>query len=276
MSSIEPNIQLQSQIQRTFDAVMNEADGCDGGVSAYCELQKLRSFAEGDNVLLVQQLAYFAEKLTDGESVLAVRAMLELASIPKSAIIKALAPELDASDPELREFVRDWFQFQDNAVSELHRTPHSANYGEYEKYIGSRFSRNEPLPDGFVTYIFGRASGHAFLAFLHADDKVQRELEGPGPTARATRTKEMLWNEHVISDAIWRKENGFPTEFLNVKADAISALHKLSINENWWARLYVAEIIRQHPEFAVPALVERLQKDENELVRQAISELSPR
>lgn len=49
-------------------------------------------------------------------------------------------------------------------------------------------------------------------------------------------------------------------------------LERLAADEAWWARLYVAERLRQDPSLRTPALLERLRVDPNPLVRQAVTE----
>jgi hypothetical protein len=54
--------------------------------------------------------------------------------------------------------------------------------------------------------------------------------------------------EHVVSDATWRKQNGFGDRFQELKPAAITELEKLSTHVAWWVRLYVAETYWRHAE----------------------------
>jgi hypothetical protein len=49
-----------------------------------------------------------------------------------------------------------------------------------------------------------------------------------------------------------------------------TALGYLSEHAEWWVRLYVAEIVQQHPELRTDALMKRLRDDPHQLVRDAI------
>ena len=270
-SGIRPDAELQAQIKQTFDAAMDEKGACDGDGNVYCELKKLKELSQEENMQLVQQLAYFAEGLTGGEQELVVRALLELARIPDSDIILALAPHLDAGDAGLKEFVRDWFQFHDMPGGRVPQPPLQAvRYGKYLTYIQARLVKNEPVPDAFVKYIFDRFPGKALLVFAYAQDEAQDRREGPNLNARYEQTSDIIWSEHIVSDAIWRKQDGFGDRFEEIRPQAVAELEKLSKHDAWWARLYVAVIVRQHPELAADGLVERLRQDEHELVREAL------
>jgi hypothetical protein len=82
--------------------------------------------------------------------------------------------------------------------------------------------------------------------------------------------KAILWAEHVVSDVLWMQQYGFlsPDE---VEPAATRELVKLSGHKEWWVRLYVAGIIRQHPSFRQPELIDRLQRDEHPWIREVIT-----
>jgi hypothetical protein len=52
--------------------------------------------------------------------------------------------------------------------------------------------------------------------------------------------------------------------------EAAFQLEKLSKSDEWWVRMYVAAIIRQHPAFRCPEIVARLEKDSHPLVRETM------
>ncbi len=106
--------------------------------------------------------------------------------------------------------------------------------------------------------MYARHPGKALLAMQQVYVQADRR-----------RTRELLWAEHVVADVVWKHQNGF-LEKTKVEPEAATQLEKLSQDQTWWVRLYVAEILRQHPAFRTPALVDRLKDDPHELVRNAM------
>jgi len=268
--AIEPQQEIQDQIQRTLDAFEKETErGCH-------ELKELKVLAN-DDAKLVKQLAYFAEHLVKGEpgiEVLKVRYLLDHLDIRASVIIATLAPYLDAEDEELRSLVQDWFQFHDKARAPGPGLPplQPVNYSDYEKYVQDRLTLNQPLPEAFVKYIFDALPGNALLAIAFANYEAHADHEGQEPTPRDTQTSDIIWAEHIISDAIWRRINGFDERFEEINQEAVAELEKLSKHDAWWVRLYVAEIVKQHPELGAEGVVERLRQDKYELVRETLAQ----
>lgn len=79
----------------------------------------------------------------------------------------------------------------------------------------------------------------------------------------------MLLAEHTTSNAIWLKENGFMEQFQAALPEARDELAKLAMHEAWWARLYAAVIMRQHPELRQDDVLQQLSNDADELVSKA-------
>jgi len=90
-------------------------------------------------------------------------------------------------------------------------------------------------------------------------DKMLQRLEKKPP-------KEILLAEHIISNAIWLKRNGFDKRFQKALPEARGRLSKLAEMDQWWTRLYVAEIMRRHRELRQADVLEKLSRDSNSLV----------
>ncbi|MBW3596227.1 MAG: hypothetical protein KY475_03015 [Planctomycetes bacterium] len=251
----ETDPKIQAQIRRTVSALD------DGGVAgASDELRRLEEIA-GDNSRLVEQVALFVTSATGEESMTAhliFHPCIHTVDVDDASIVRGLAPFVDSEDRTLREFVEDEFTHIDGLDTPWLTNPVSPpNYGAYKKFIASSLRGGEPIPPAFSAFIYRRSPPAALLAFYYAHEK--------------PRQKQILWSAHVVSDAIWKKEQGFDKAFQQATPEAIAQLEKLSKDEAWWARLYVAEILHQHPEFGTPELVERLKSDERALVREAIT-----
>jgi hypothetical protein len=106
-----------------------------------------------------------------------------------------------------------------------------------------------------IRWIFTNDPGGALLGFARS-----QQLD-------ADLWRQLLFAEHEISDTLWRMEHKF-----DLGEDRISTakanLNKLSQNDHWWVRLYVVEIMRQHSNLRNAEVLQRLAKDDNELVRQ--------
>ncbi|HVT30720.1 MAG TPA: hypothetical protein VHE81_22115, partial [Lacipirellulaceae bacterium] len=87
--------------------------------------------------------------------------------------------------------------------------------------------------------------------------------------AEKAELREIELAEHIVSNAIWLDKNAFRDRFQAAVPEANAQLAKLAKHKEWWARLYVAYIMRKYPELRQDDVIERLSKDTNELVRAA-------
>jgi hypothetical protein len=87
-------------------------------------------------------------------------------------------------------------------------------------------------------------------------------LEQPKIDTRAIRLA-----ERIIGNTIRLK--GFDEHFQRALPEAQQELKKLAEHDQWWARLYVAEIMRRHRELRDPRVLDKLRDDDNELVGKA-------
>ncbi len=123
-----------------------------------------------------------------------------------------------------------------------------------------------------IRHMFRTAPGEALHAMMYVHYRLR-----PYPLSTLSKRisidgkiRPVFLAEHIISDVIWHEHFRFDLpagELTKAKTE----LSVLSQHKDWWVRLYAAEIVQQHPELRVPDIIERLQKDENEFVRQAIT-----
>jgi len=290
---------IQEQIHRIYDVFRRAArDDLKTNCEAFDEIQRLKDMTN-DKGEIVKQLAIFTA-ITESEEdahVMLAGSILDFLDLPPSIPIRVLAPYLDADDRQLRDFARIWFQYHDSNTHIHGRPPlGSVNYYEYMQYVRSRFNKNEEIPAPFIEYMYEQQPGKALLVFAYASGsrdaaaqlQAMRKIfearqqgkkiepqEGAGQQwkekrqARLRERSEILLAEHIISDAIWLKENGFDERFQKAMPEAENELAKLSKYDEWWARLYVAEMMRQYPVLRQPALMEQLRKDSHALVSKA-------
>jgi hypothetical protein len=151
------------------------------------------------------------------------------------------------------------------------------NYGDYRRYVGWKADHQEDVPGGFIKYIYDRSPGQALLVFAGAfsNSDIAARLPAEAKAADGQKQmKHMSWRdielaEHIVSNAIWLQKNGFNDRFQAVLPEATDDLTKLAKHDQWWARLYVAEIMRQHRELRLPDVLQQLSTDSNELVSEA-------
>lgn len=111
-----------------------------------------------------------------------------------------------------------------------------------------------------IEHMFSRSPGDALQKFV---------LQIPDRHAM----KPLLWARHLVDDALWKRQYGFvpPSQ---PDADVTAELDKMARHDEWWARLYAAAVIRQHPEFGAAEMVERLVNDPHPLIQKTIKGVS--
>ncbi len=267
---------IQTWIGKVSDA-LNQSDPKNNIVAQKVAANLNEAFADKHEI--VKQVAIFAAG-PDEQQPLTALAVLQLLNLPPNIVIETLAPYLNADNIKLRSFVLDWFQNHDNGGSD--ESPlQPVNYADYADYVRKRLNRNEDIPNGFVEYLFERSPGRALLAFNRADrrgetvDRLQemrRELEQRGNIGKLPQPKagvgqsDIFLAEHMISNAIWFKKHHFDHQFQDALPAAKQQLSKLSEQQQWWVRLYVAEIMRRYREFRQTEVLEKLSHDSNAVV----------
>src|SRR3990172_8389184 len=279
---------FQEQIKRAYSAFFEGPAIVASGIEfksncgGFLAIEALKDLTN-DKDEIVKQLAIFTVTTTSEEDthVMGARLILDFLDLPPSVPIRVLAPYLDTENPQLRLFARSWFQYHDSS-SRTHGLPPlgSVNYYDYMSYVRSRISRGEEIPAAFIEFIYERHPGKALLVFAYAnqagdvvaqlhdirkhleaarqgqektpeeihqqrEEKRQHEIRKQG--AKIERS-EILLAEHIVSNAIWLNKNGFAEQFQKALPEATAELAKLAKHKEWWARLYVAWIMRQHPE----------------------------
>jgi hypothetical protein len=304
LMTAEMQPEIQEQINGVYNIFLTAArDDLKTNCEAFEEIQKLKEITANKGEI-VKQLAIFTA-ITESEEdthVLHVGMMLHLLDLPPSIPIRVLAPYLDAENEKLRDFARGWFHGHDSDDS-VHGLPPlgSVNYHDYMEYVRSRLDRNEEIPAGFIKFIYERHPGKALLVFAYAHrqtgaverlQEIHKALEARRQGRELTpeeirqsrerrrqhqlrqqKRKQRLWEillaEHTVSNAIWLKENDlFPHRFQAALPEATVQLQELAKKE-WWARLYVVYIMRQHRELRMNGVLQQLRDDRNELVREA-------
>jgi hypothetical protein len=241
--SADPAVQAAITSVLTADSEQQQSDA----------IEHLRVLDDTARQRLVRQLVYYSRHAQSEQDALAAGAIIRRLNIPDSAVIQALVPLLGTPDSELERLVRNILGgFEERGAG---RRP---NFSAYLELIANTVREGNEPPDALIRYMYESDPGEALLTLM-------RSFQLRQPAA----LKQLLWAEHVVSDVLWKQRYGFldPDE---IEPAAAEELAKLAGHEAWWARLYVAEIMRQHTAFRQPALVELLKHDTHRSVREAI------
>ena len=275
---------IQSQLSKVAESLTHSRLDPRKNIAALQAAQSLNgTFAEKTEI--VKQVAVYAAGSGEGRP-LEAQAILFLLDYPPSIVIRVLAPQLDAENKNVREFVQDWFQSHDSAGSHVPSLK-PVNYEDYADYVCQKLGRNEDVPVPFVQYIFERSPERALLVLYRGArvrDVVVPRLKAMNRNLQARQQgetgavevpqppvneppKEILLAAHIVDNAIWLQENKFDDQFQTAMPEAKAQLAKLSQYDQWWVRLYVAEIMRRHRELRQVEVLQKLQKDDNASVR---------
>jgi hypothetical protein len=220
-------------------------------------------------------------------------AILHYLQIPSRVTIRTLAPYLDATNPELRSFVRDWFRGHDNADAGLLG---AVNYNDYLDYVRGSVNRGEELPAPFIKYIYERSPGRALMVFAEGTANVSGHLKALRMNFEAHQQGRALTEEereqirqiqakkkiegrgrrqillvaHIVGNAIWLHKNAYIVRFQKALPEANEALAMLAEHGDWWARFYVAHLMRRNRVLRQEHIMRQLAEDGNPLVREAV------
>ena len=247
-TGIDPDPTLQAAIVHILNASTGEQQR-EG-------LDRLIELDDPSHQRLVPQLVYFACHAKNTKDAMVVGVIIRRLGIPDSAVVRALTPYLETTDLALGKSVRNILGgFEKRAAD---RRP---DFSIYREIIANRLWAGEELPDGLIRYMYDADPGTALLMLMRA-----HQLREPEDL------KVILWAEHVVSDVLWKQRYGF-LERDEIEPSAAQELARLSSHEEWWVRLYVAEIMRQHPGFRQRALIDELSRDGHELIRGVVANI---
>lgn len=165
--------------------------------------------------------------------------------------IGVLLPLLETDDERLYEvaqgFLGPFIRCECNGIRITFRA--------FDDYLRQR---KQNIPRGLVRVMYSEAPGNGLLRLGGIHSRSQEEY------------RSLLWAEHEVSDILWKWQFHFVPRN-QVERGAAEALAKLVGHPRWWARLYVAEIMRQHPAFRTDELIAVLLTDTDESVQSVVA-----
>jgi len=228
--------------------------------------EQLRRLDAADRLGLIRQLVYYSSRAENTENAMVAGAVIRRLEISDDDLVRALVPVLKATEAGATAHERDEAAAFDRSVRNIlggveRRAPgRRPDFSAYREIIDEALRAKREPPAGLVQYLYEASPGEALLTMMRA-----YQLRDP------RELKEILWVDHVVSDVLWKQEYGF-LKTDQVEPAAVRELATLAARPDWWARLYVAEIMRQHPEFLQGGTVASLAGDANPLVRAAAEE----
>ena len=247
--SIAPDAIIQKSL-----VALSRATGANGEdeMHFFKEIIALRRDAEKNPKELIRQLIWYQAHTAKESDFTVVFVLSYVPNLNKLDVVTAIAPFIGrAGDAKIEAAARSILSLID-ADS---RGGHSG-FDYYSSFIREELQRGGMADTPFAAYLFRKYPGESLTSFARA-------------TYNDARRKPFMWAEHVVNDWLWKREFGFAPE--KVPDSAVTEqVEKMVNRDEWWARLYAAEIVRQHPEFGTPTLVDMLKSDKSELVRKAL------
>lgn len=200
----------------------------------------------------VRQVVYFGSRAVGTRAAMVGGVILRRMDLPDETIARALVPCLEFDDDAVVKLVRSTLGGLEKR-SPGRRPDFSVYRGIIEDHVRARV----PLPDGLIRYLYDADAGMAMLILMRA-----HQLRKP------EEIKPILWVEHLVSDVVWKQQHGF-LKSREVEPAAAAELAGLLRHPAWWARLYVAEVMRQYASFRDTAFLSALSEDSNRLVRES-------
>ena len=245
---------IQTQIDISYQAALAAIAGAPDRAARDAATDNLITINQRDLNRLVPQVVLYAARNEKDPAALAVAGhVFKRLQGDKQGVIAALAPLLDDADAAIRKLTADLLRgYEDRSAV---RPP---DFTVYHALLEADFRALRSPQSSLVQFMFEGDPGAALLTIMRAS-----QLRDPA------EIKPILWAEHVVADLLWRRQFGF------VKRDAVDPavvreLDKLSQHKSWWARMYVAEIIRKYPELGTKVIRDRLAADPHDLVKSAL------
>ncbi|MSR62886.1 MAG: hypothetical protein EXS08_10630 [Planctomycetes bacterium] len=238
---------LQAGLQRLLDAP--------SAAEQRQAFEFLRANAGAAHARLVPQLFRLAQLATDTREAMLEGVVLAELQVPADDVIHALVPLFDGADAALRAALGGVLSEYEERSGE-----HGADFSVYRALLAAGPS------DGFVRYLLETDPGAGFLALtraVHWDPADPRELRA------------LLWAEHAVADALWKRSHGFVSadQLARATPEAVTQLGVLARHPRWWARLYALQVAADEAGLRSALPLELLAHDENAQVRELAASL---
>lgn len=242
----------------------------EGDLSAWCDwFMRSVQLGSRERRRFVEQAVYFlAQSGSQENDYVPMDRIIQMAGLDRRTVVAELIRLSECDDPAISDTATRWLGAFDRCeCGYAAEAGHTVDVTIYTRYLQERVASGKAISPKIARSLFRRAPGETVVTMA----QITAYFGNPPPprSAGERRFRSILWAEHVISDTIWKHRHGFLDKD-KVEPQAAKELEKLAKRKEWWVRLYVAEIMRQHPAFRRPALIRHLAKDDHPLVREAI------
>lgn len=243
---ISPDLKIQELIRQVIYAP-NEDDK-----QLREALKAIREIAIRAPESLGPQLIYYGARAKNEKEGVGMLMMIHRLG-PNSALQDSIVPFLESDNQRVQEEASIWLY---NMDGEETLDPSAS---KLRFYYDTLLRQKKAPPPGLVSYVFEISPSRALLLFGRIYSPKPKAEEPPRP---------LLWSDHLVTTVKWRLSHRF------LKKGDLEAARKeldlLSKHEGWYARRYVVEVLRDIPQLGSPAIVERLKKDVDPLVREPV------
>ena len=224
---------------------------------------------------------FFVQVLADsvkGDDGKAMFARFLLESTPPDVVLRIIAPEigpqgklqgiLDGANHSVAKRIEQRSHFESASSGNI-------NFYMYVQYLmGERMYSIDGQPNGdiIIDHMFRVAPQNALMAMLEIDHRFLPSNKGNDYASFGKETGEVRGLKQVqeaISHYLFCNRYSFPMREDEVAA-VKSSLRHLGDHNKWWIRLFVACLMEKERSLRLPDVIEKLSKDENQHVRDAI------
>ncbi len=241
---IAANEAIQAQIRDVVAAMRGKDE--EATFRAWAALLKT---AHRDQPEMVRQLLHYDWASPDETAATMLPATILHGNISRMAMLEAILPLMGSNDSKTKSAL--------SLLTGIIEDYSAKDFSYYESYLRAQV---EPEPQ-LVEHMYNVSPSNALMVFMRLEFVMETDKQKP-----------ILWADHVISDAVWKEFHKFTDAAAAARLDALKELTQLAARKEWWARLYVARILKQHEYLRSPELLAKLEKDEHALVRKLIAE----
>ncbi len=248
-------------LQERNEAVQRAIDSSLVKLNARVELGNLAEippFSDIDSTTIVHQLILYVLDASRENRWAAPIALSERLGLTKNDIFEAVRPLLDSGGPEVVKVVDDWALNYIEGVQRLQDTP---DYSIYRTYLSSH---KEDESSSLVKKMFMKSPGTAFAVMcdVYVVDATERN-----------HLKAVM--QQIGISSIVRVPNPLGGKRI-VSPEVEEAMQRLAKSPQWWARLYVVEVMRRTFKYSNEKLLQQLKTDANEIVRERATAITGR
>ena len=249
-------------LQERNEAVQRAIDSALVKLNARVDLGHLAEtppFSEIDSTAKVHQLILYVLDATREIRWVAPIALSEKLGLTKNDVFEAVRPLLDSGGPEVVKVADDWALNYIEGVQRLQDTP---DYSLYRSYLTTH---KEDESSSLVKRMFMKSPGTAFAVMcdVYVEDATERN-----------HLKAVM--QQIGVSSIKRVPNPLGGKRI-VPPEVEEAMQGLARSPQWWARLYLVEVMRRTFKYSNEPLLQQLRMDANEIVREraaVITEIS--